>query len=1209
MKKTVSIMLSLCILISAVSFTASAKVLIRRPYDNYYSTQNPPDFSWPYTHGATYSLKVATNKALTENVIEITGLTKNLYNFSKPFEPGEYYWSYKVNNGPYQAVQRFYIAENAIEFPVSYNYNNIELTLPDNHPRILINSENIHYLKNISTTDTTYKTLKSEVDAGIRNGYPTLTTKIPQAQASSKYTNQASLAARAAILYLTNEDDTYKEYAIGMLKALAVKDKTTGKYLWAPENAFEADSNGNYFTSLNDTYIPLFAYYLGLAYDWMYNDLSAEEKADITGLMESVLKPIYDEWASGKDLDSYNIYRGFVGSHLYRLNQVVIASLAVYDETDKNSYAHKIVAYHLPVMINITHPFSYQDGGNAQGVFYGVNNELNEVSDMLSELGIIDLKDKPIFTNMPYRYIYNWNTGQNSVFGDNYDHKPGEKVHSYHYKTATQSMAATSKNPIMARVAKWLFDDASNYFPSENFYYNSHLTTFFTNEKAKNVEALEPYMLPTSKYFKDIGWVSLNSSLTDDNRISLRFKSSPYGSYNHSHPDQNSFVIDAFGEYIAIDSDYYVSFHDTFDLNWNKKTYAHNAITSDLGVGQTYNDIKATGEITDFLAGTDLDLVTGDATEAYNQSVDAFNKMKRSIIYLKPDVFLIVDDLKTKRTDRSFEFWLNTRGTFNDIEDQSATITEGTASMFVEVLSPEVETSIYEDNFNAPDGTTIPSASIPTAAKNGNDSRICFTTDKTDETKLVTLLSLDDDYENPIAGSLDETEDYLKVIIRDRDTRLSSYVYINKGINATVTDDDISFTGDMAVVTPESVMLVNGTSLSYNNITYFSSDVKISAVAPISGEGRVSLSSIKEDAQITVYTKPVYAVYKTEDENEIKLTEDVNAYGVKYVNDGDFTTFNLYPGTYTFNLNDTLHEGYININITANEGGEIIGKSRIISGTDETFKIIPDDGYYMKSMTFNGNAVTVNTNNEYKTPVLTESAVLNVEFEALPPESTITVNTAEKIFAYDNGLGDLSAIIFGTIDSKGLDVLEYGVLYSYDNSDFKLSDIGDKRVIKLPGKALTANGQFGIEIIDRVTTRPETAYARTYVSVNGNTAYGDIISISGSIDTSEPVIKTLSYEGGIISPTFNPDIYTYDITLEKKNFNGFSYTIPNGATAELIKATVFGDTATITVTSIIGTKKTYTFTFKDRIPDLRVWFEGYTGARYSDSPIIRYEIN
>lgn len=1095
MKRILSFVIVLSMLLSLISFNAGAKELIRRPYDNYYSVQNPPDFSWAYTHGATYSLKVATNKALTENVREVTGLTKNLYNFSEPFEPGEYYWSYKVNNGSYNSVYRFYIAENATEYPVKYDFDNLELNLPDSHPRLLITKDNIHYLKNITENDTTYKTLKSEVDSAMRSSLPTLSGTIAQSSISSKYTSKASIAARAALLYLTNDDDTYKQFGIDMLNALSVKNDSE-EYVWAPENAITPNANGLVFNSSTDVYICLFAYYLGLAYDWLYNDLDETEIQNITGLMESVFKVIAEEWASGKNLDSYNIYKGFLGSHLYRLNQTTVAALSVYDNTDENSYAHQIVNWHLPVMINITHPFSYQDGGNAQGLFYGFNNDLNGVADILKDLGIIDLKSKPIFTNMPYRYLYNWNTGMESVFGDNYDNKAGETIHSYHYKTATQSIAGTTENPVMAKVVKWLYDDASDYFTNPDFYYNSHIETFFVNEKAKTVEASEPYMLPTAKYFKDIGWASFNSDLSDENRVSLRFKSSPYGSYNHSHPDQNSFVINAFGEYMAIDSDYYVAFHDTFDLSWNKKTYAHNAITYDMGNGQPYNMRSAEGNITDFLSSTELDLVTGDATTAYNVAQTGalqtnLSKAKRSILYLKPDVFLIIDDLKSASGEKNFEFWLNTRGNIGDMEGSKATVTQNGVSMFANCLYPEVTASAYIDNFNAPDGTEIASSDIPTAAKNGCDSRLCYTTGAVDRTKMITMLSVDDGDVKPAAGKLmEETEEYLTIRIADAETRLSTYIYINNGTDDEITVDNITFKGDIAVVAPESVMLVNGTKLIKDDITYIDSDVNVSAA--IAGE-RISLSSIAEDSSVKLYTGAVEQIHKTEDEREVKLTENVNAYGIKYINNGEYTTFNLYPGAYTLNLNDNLHEGYAGIDVSAGEGGKVECETRVMKGEQVKVKVTPDDGYGISSMTFNGEEVYTNNNGEFLTPELTDNAIVTVTFaelEGIEPKMT----TFDKIYT-DNSGNVFEIAVFGVFENKGIGISDYGVIYSTENIDFKLEDVNGSSIRKLPSTVDTPVNKFGIQIFDS-RMNISNVYARTYMIINGKAFYGDIVSHS-----------------------------------------------------------------------------------------------------------------
>ena len=52
--------------------------------------------------------------------------------------------------------------------------------------------------------------------------------------------------------------------------------------------------------------------------------------------------------------------------------------------------------------------------------------------------------------------------------------------------------------------------------------------------------------------FPSIGWVAMHSSLSDPARVSVYFKASPYGSFNHSHANQNSFVLNAGGQRLAI---------------------------------------------------------------------------------------------------------------------------------------------------------------------------------------------------------------------------------------------------------------------------------------------------------------------------------------------------------------------------------------------------------------------------------------------------------------------------------------------------------------------------------------------------------------------------------------------------------------------------------------------------------------------------------
>src|SRR5262249_45653238 len=52
-----------------------------------------------------------------------------------------------------------------------------------------------------------------------------------------------------------------------------------------------------------------------------------------------------------------------------------------------------------------------------------------------------------------------------------------------------------------------------------------------------------PAGTPNGAAFPSIGWAAMHSDLSDPARTSVYFKSSPYGSFNHSHADQNSFVV------------------------------------------------------------------------------------------------------------------------------------------------------------------------------------------------------------------------------------------------------------------------------------------------------------------------------------------------------------------------------------------------------------------------------------------------------------------------------------------------------------------------------------------------------------------------------------------------------------------------------------------------------------------------------------------
>ena len=176
--------------------------------------------------------------------------------------------------------------------------------------------------------------------------------------------------------------------------------------------------------------------------------------------------------------------------------------------------------------------------------------------------------------------------------------------------------------------------------------------------------ATPPDGLPRSIHLADTGWVALHSDLTSrEANVMLCFKSSRFGSFSHSHADQNSFVLEAFGRPLLIDSGFYPWYGSPHDLAWTRHTRAHNAVLID-DRGQAVWRMEASGRIIAFATGPDCDYCAGDATAAYQLESYEYThrplhlrersaaelgveRAIRHVIFLRPAVFVVIDDVVT----------------------------------------------------------------------------------------------------------------------------------------------------------------------------------------------------------------------------------------------------------------------------------------------------------------------------------------------------------------------------------------------------------------------------------------------------------------------------------------------------------------------------------------------------------------------------------
>ena len=353
-----------------------------------------------------------------------------------------------------------------------------------------------------------------------------------------------------------------------------------------------------------------------------------------------------------------------------------IISIATLGElTDDNGVdkAEEWLRKIVPLYANILPPWSNEDGSWSQGTdYYQYSSNSNyEFMDILLSAGMVNLYNKAWARFEGNYSLYMHPHGSLGAFGDQSYRPPN------HYGVDRMGrMASVYRN----EQYQWYWWPMAGNSPLVNQgstgMYPHHLWS-----RDYTVNGAPPSGYPNARYFEDTGQVGMHSDISDRNRVSLFFKSSPYGSYNHSHPDQNSFIINAYGQNLAIDAGFYDYYHSYFDVGFTRRTYAHNAITygndnldkngNGGGNGQwiisgtefnpdrdkLYDDIRAKGKITAFVHHSDFDAVTGDASTAYKKP--EVSKAVRHIVYLRPDMFITIDDLASGSGKRTFEWWMN----------------------------------------------------------------------------------------------------------------------------------------------------------------------------------------------------------------------------------------------------------------------------------------------------------------------------------------------------------------------------------------------------------------------------------------------------------------------------------------------------------------------------------------------------------------------
>lgn len=398
---------------------------------------------------------------------------------------------------------------------------------------------------------------------------------------------------------------------------------------------------------------------MALGLDWLYSELSPTERKEIVGVLASRMEALineFDIWPRRK-LD-----KAPLNSHGWvALGEAAAAASLLLGEHPRARVWFDATVRPFAFLYS---PWGGMDGGMGNGTAYGTWDSLSLTipMDVLRLSTGVDLFRKGWSQNLGRFLTYFAPPGtRRGIFGDG-----AEKSYLLgDIGNLANAHASRSTDPLLRWYAKQVPARRANDF----------IQVFPAASLTKSLVDIGE--IPTAAHFPTIGWTAMHSSLKNREKISIYFKSSSFGSFNHSHADQNSFALSAFGQPLLIDSGYYDFYGSKHHDGWYRQTQAHNAITYDGGKGQilqrTSSKESASGKIVAFATSESIDYVIGDSTQAYG---GALQKAFRTVVFLKPST-VVVYDVLSSTTPRRWEWNLHALAKFKQINQHEVFLQSG----------------------------------------------------------------------------------------------------------------------------------------------------------------------------------------------------------------------------------------------------------------------------------------------------------------------------------------------------------------------------------------------------------------------------------------------------------------------------------------------------------------------------------------------------
>ncbi|MEA2063603.1 MAG: DUF4962 domain-containing protein [Gemmatimonadota bacterium] len=595
--------------------------LLHYPADGAEAGVNPPGFTWTgHESAADYRFVLFSRSEGGKVCLTQEGLASSVALLKKPLEPGDYSWLVVYRDSAGQDIGRsrlrkFNLAEG-LPVLVMPDMARLEKQLAGVRPRLFL-------------TPPALARVKEAIEAGRMPFWEFCCQLADSALAEPLYPEPAPYKdgkfeasewrriytpgkvgsahiVRLALVWKITGERKYLEGAKKWLVNLAGWDPNgiTSYNLLLPDGSHGNDEAGMAMLER-----------MAIGYDWIGDELAPEEK-------ELVLSSLRER---GNQMLDYYTRKDFISApwsnHAVRaLAFTGLAGLATLGDLPE---AGKWLDYVIRCYLTSFPTWGSDDGGWSQGLSYWSAYVLWQTNfiDALQLCSDVDLYKKPFFRNNGY-FAVNFHPpyAPRGGFGDH-----GEASPSQAEKLLIKRYARAYNDPVLLWQAQNIRHDENHLKRLQAVLADRAWNEWFMEDVVdilstppSGLEPRSPAGLPQAKLLRDIGWAAMHSDLgSADNDVWALFKSSSYGSFSHSHADQNSFQVNAFGQALLIDSGYYPWYGSPHHNLWTRRTKAHNSILIN-GRGQSYGTMAASGTIEEFEHTGRLTVVTGECARAYN---------------------------------------------------------------------------------------------------------------------------------------------------------------------------------------------------------------------------------------------------------------------------------------------------------------------------------------------------------------------------------------------------------------------------------------------------------------------------------------------------------------------------------------------------------------------------------------------------------------